>query len=193
MIQGVLLAAGASTRFGADKLRQRLPDGRVIAGASAANLKAAVPRVLAVVRQGGEELAAILEASGCTVVYCERAREGMGESLACAIRATDAASGWLVALADMPWIRPETNARLAGMLADRGGIVAPIHQGLRGHPVGFDRTYLHALSALAGDRGARDVIKLNDGALRLLETDDPGVLQDIDTPLDLELHLGTLS
>lgn len=188
MIQGILLAAGASKRFGADKLRQCLPDGRAIAAASAASLKTAIPRVLAVVRPGGTALAALLEDAGCTVIYCERASEGMGESLACAIRATSAASGWLVALADMPWIRPETSGRLGAMLEERGGIVAPVYQGRRGHPVGFDQTYLEALVCLGGDRGARDLIERDKQTLHLLRTEDSGVLRDIDTPRDLELN-----
>ena len=50
------------------------------------------------------------------MIECPRAQEGMGASLACGVMASPDASGWIVALADMPWIRPATIQSVAAAL-----------------------------------------------------------------------------
>jgi molybdenum cofactor cytidylyltransferase len=59
-----------------------------------------------------------------------------------------------------------------------------VHDGQRGNPVAFGRGHLHALLALAGDQGARSILKNN--PVNELMVDDPGILQDIDTPSDIQ-------
>ncbi|MCK9511240.1 MAG: nucleotidyltransferase family protein [Pigmentiphaga sp.] len=194
---GILLAAGHGRRFaalsgGADKLLAPLPGGMAVAAASARALLAAVEVVVAVVRPDSRALAAVLQTEGCRVLMAAQAREGMGASLAAAAdhwRSAGAAGmacapgRVLVALADMPWIRPETHAKvLAGM--QRSAIAAPLFEGERGHPVAFDASLLSELAALRGETGARDLIRRH--GLALVATDDPGVLRDVDTPLDLD-------
>lgn len=184
-IVGILLAGGSATRFGADKLLHPLADGTPIAVASARNLIAAVPRVVAVVRPGAAELERVLRAAGAEVTVCQRAAEGMGATLAHAVRATGAADGWVVALADMPFIRPETIRRVAAAIEGGAAIAAPDYRGSRGHPVGFTGTFRAALEHLAGDAGAREIVRGNASAVVRVEVDDPGVVRDIDTPADL--------
>ena len=94
----------------------------MIAVQAARHLRAALPRVLAVVRPGQDELATALRAEGCEVVVCERAADGMGESLACAVRAAGAREGYVIALADMPFIRPST---IVAMLASKESLPQP--------------------------------------------------------------------
>jgi molybdenum cofactor cytidylyltransferase len=184
-IVGILLAAGSATRFGADKLLHPLPDGTPIAVAAARSLIAAVPRVVAVVRPDAPELVRALRAAGAEVTVCDRAAEGMGVTLAHAVHAADEADGWIVALADMPFIRPDTIGRIAAAVAGGAAIAAPVYQGERGHPVGFAYDFRAALERLTGDAGAREILKGNPAALVRVPVDDPGVLRDIDTPADL--------
>ncbi|PXA96530.1 molybdopterin-guanine dinucleotide biosynthesis protein MobA, partial [Caulobacter sp. D5] len=66
------------------------------------------------------------------------------------------------------------------------GIAAPVHAGRRGHPVLFARRWFEDLAALAGDRGAQGVLTKAGDAIALVETDDPGVLFDVDRREDLE-------
>src|SRR5690606_19772718 len=103
-IVGVLLAAGASTRFGSDKLMHPLPEGTPIAVAAAANLLPACDRVVAVVREDNHRLADALATAGCEIVRCADASNGMGHSLAAGVRAMPDAAGWIMALGDMPFI-----------------------------------------------------------------------------------------
>jgi molybdenum cofactor cytidylyltransferase len=185
-IVGVLLAAGAGTRFGSDKLLHPLPDGTPIAVASARNLAAALPGAVAVTRPGSRALETALTQAALRVTACPRAKEGMGESLAHAVRATRDAGGWVIVLADMPFVRPETIRAVAGRLAAGAPIVAPRYHGERGHPVGIAARYLAELEALAGDEGARAILKRDAALVEFVDCDDPGVLRDVDTPADLD-------
>jgi molybdenum cofactor cytidylyltransferase len=182
-ILGILLAGGSASRFGSNKLLHALPDGTPIAVAAARNLRAALPRVVAVVRPGVAELEHALRAEGLEVTVCEQAADGMGTTLAHAVRAAGPAGGWVVALADMPYILPETIARIAAAVAGGAALAAPVHGGQRGHPVGFGARFRRDLERLAGDAGAREIVKGNPATL--IPVEDPGVVRDIDVPADL--------
>ncbi len=182
---GILLAAGFSTRFGANKLVARLPDGSLVAARSARALKAALPRAIAVVRPGVPELEQALIAEGLVVLVCPQAADGMGASLAHAVRSlsSEPVGGFVVALADMPFIAPASIRAVAARVAQARRPLAPVFKGERGHPVGLPTLYRDELSALLADQGARDIIR-RDG-IDAIEVDDPGVVRDIDVPADL--------
>jgi len=184
-IVGLLLAAGAATRFGSDKLRHSLPHGVAIAVQAARHLKSEVERVFAVVRPASDELAAALKAEGCEIVVCENAAEGMGTSLACAARAVGEVDGYIVALGDMPFVRPSTIAAVRDALARGAPIVAPYFRARRGHPVGIAGKFAAELAALTGDEGAKKLLAANERMLVKIPVGDPGVIRDIDRPEDL--------
>jgi molybdenum cofactor cytidylyltransferase len=190
-VRGILLAAGYSKRFGSNKLLQALPEGSADAGtpialAAARHFIEVLPESIAVVRPRAQKLAGILRNAGCNTVVCKNAGEGMGTSLAAGVRATSDADGWIVALADMPFIRPGTIRAVAKALQDGAAIVAPSFRGERGHPVGFARRFYEELASLHGDDGARQLLKQHPDAVTLYEVEDPGVVRDIDKPSDLE-------
>jgi molybdenum cofactor cytidylyltransferase len=190
-VRGILLAAGYSKRFGSNKLLQALPEGSADAGtpialAAARHFLEALPDSVVVVRPRAQKLAGILRDAGCNTVVCKNAGEGMGTSLAAGVRATSDADGWIVALADMPFIRPDTIRAVAKALQDGAAIVAPSFRGERGHPVGFARRFYEELASLHGDDGARQLLKQHPDAVTLYEVEDPGVVRDIDQPSDLE-------
>jgi molybdenum cofactor cytidylyltransferase len=183
--QGILLAAGFSRRFGANKLLHPLADGIPIALAAARRLRAALPEVLAVVNPQDPELARRLARDGFPVTICPRARDGLGASLAWAVSQTPQASAWIIALADMPFIQPATIARVAAAIDQPTTLAAPVFRGRRGHPVGFGRAHFEALVRLAGDDGARAILHDRAEHVRWLACEDPGMLTDVDTPADL--------
>lgn len=186
-IVGILLAAGASRRFGANKLIQTLPDGDLVASRACRNLLAGTDKVVAVVRPDCEALASHLRHEGAQVRIHEDAEQGMGTSLAFGVRACPDATGWLVALADMPWIEPVTIRLVANALRLGDIIAAPCWQGRRGHPVGFARVLAEELTVLIGDDGAKAVIQAHLDQLRLIDCNDAGILCDIDQPEDLQI------
>lgn len=191
-IVGILLAAGRGSRFGGGKLLTPLatpvpgiPEGTPVGIASAIHAGRALTEVIAVLRPGDADLAAGMRAAGLATIECANADEGMGATLACGVAAAREADGWVVALADMPWIDPTTIASVAAALAAGADIVAPAWRGKRGHPVGFAYRHLDALLASSGDAGARELIAASRDQLMLLDVDDPGVLLDVDVPGDL--------
>jgi predicted metalloprotease with PDZ domain/CTP:molybdopterin cytidylyltransferase MocA len=190
---GILLAAGRGRRFDPDgarnKLLARLPDGEQVAAASARHLLAVLPEVVAVVPPGDGGVAGLLRALGCRVVLCPDADSGMAASLVCGLRAAHAAQSWVVALADMPHVRPATIAAVRDAVAQGADIALPVFDGRRGNPVAFSRRHLPALLALRGDQGARAIVRTH--PVCEVDAADPGVLLDVDTPSDLPKN-GTL-
>jgi molybdenum cofactor cytidylyltransferase len=197
-IVGILLAAGAGSRFGSGvnsgggKLLHPL-DGVAIGVRAARNMLAAGLAVTAVVRPGSDELRRLLEDAGCAVTVCADAAEGMGVSLAHVIAQTslhaNEASGWVVALADMPRIRPETIQSVADAVRAGASLAAPSYHGERGHPVGFGAALRDELLACHGDEGARSVVKRHHTEIQLVPVDDPGVVFDIDRKEDVPATL----
>lgn len=184
-IVAILLAAGAGSRFGGDKLLHPLHDGVAIGAHAARNLLAAGIGVTAVIKPGDFPLSDLLEQEGCRVTVCHDAARGMAASLGHGIAQNRSADGWVVALGDMPAIRPETIASVVRALREGAEIVAPAYHGERGHPVGFSARFRDELTALSGDSGARAVLQRNAARIRLIESGDPGVLHDVDRREDI--------
>ncbi|NJD08357.1 MAG: nucleotidyltransferase family protein [Methylococcaceae bacterium] len=182
-IVGVLLAAGEGRRFGGDKLVHPLAGGLPMAVAAARALRQGCGgRVLTVLRPEQERLAELLAVEGVAVGFDADVRLGMGHSLAAAVRATPNAAGWLVALADMPYIQFATIARVADTLRSGATLAAPFYRGERGHPVGFSSIWRDALSGLQGDQGARDLLVEHGHSMIRVDCEDEGVLVDVDRP-----------
>lgn len=185
-VTGILLAAGYSKRFGDAKLLQRLPGGIPVCIAAAQAMQEHLPNTLAVIRKDDDLLKTAFEEIGLKAIENPYADEGMGTSLASGINATTESTAWLIALADMPWINPATIGLLADHLRHGASIVAPTYQGQRGHPVGFASHWRNSLGTLSGDKGAKRLIKDHTRELILVDTQDLGILKDIDFPKDLE-------
>lgn len=188
---GLLLAAGSGHRFGSHKLLAPLPDGTPLAIAAARTLAAALPDSVAVIRHGDGELARRLTAEGLGVLPIRPASDaqGMGDSLAWGVEATAGADGWVIALADMPFIRAESITAIAEAMRDGAPLAAPVYRGRRGHPVAFDRAFRPSLCALYGDAGARSILERHRERMVRVPVDDPGVLVDVDLPADLRVRI----
>ena len=170
----LVLAAGRGTRFAASgghvhKLQALLVGQTVLA------------HVCQAVAQAGLR---------CHVVHPQGVdTAGMGDSIACGVRATLDAAGWLILPADMPLVQPRTLRQVAQALraGDALHAVQPYGVGQAGHPVAFSAGCAPALQALRGDEGARQVLHAlrAQGQVQTLAVADPGVLYDIDTTDDL--------
>ena len=184
-IAGILLAAGSSSRFGSNKLLQPLANNKTLAVSAAINLKNTVANVIAVVRPKDSELIDAFSQLNLKVVVNERADEGMSSSLISGIQASGQSAGWIIALADMPWVKPETINTLKEQLLNGETMVAPVYQGRRGNPVGFSAKWKNTLLELEGDKGARDLLINHSEELYTFDTDDQGVAMDVDFPADI--------
>jgi molybdenum cofactor cytidylyltransferase len=111
--------------------------------------------------------------------HLERASHaGMGDCIAAAVAATPTANGWLMVLGDLPLVLPGTLQRVAKALESHA-VVVPLHQGQRGHPVGFSARCRESLLALHGDTGAASVARAH-GVFEL-PVNDIGCVTDVDT------------
>lgn len=182
---GILLAAGRGSRFGSDKLVHPLADGTPMAAAAARHLHPACDRLIAVLRPGSEALAGLLAAEGCETIICPEAEAGMGHTLAAGVRASPEAQGWVVALADMPFISSSSHQAVADRLRAGASLAASSFQGQRGHPVGFAAEWFDQLAALTGDQGGKSILETHSQKLVLCPVEDAGVRRDVDRPADL--------
>lgn len=185
MTVGVLvLAAGRARRFGADKRQALLPDGRRVLDATLGNISASGLPFVVCVAADDDQLVDRLDTQAFRRQRCTSASEGMGATLAEGIGHVQHWRGVLVALADMPWIAPDTYATVAQQLAAER-IVVPVYGGQRGHPVGFGRAFYATLRGLRGDAGARSVLLNHAADVVEVMLSDPGIVRDIDLPEDL--------
>ncbi len=127
-----------------------------------------------------------VRASGLPWHLEDAGHEGMGDSIAAAVRATARAGGWLILPGDLPLVRPQTLQAVAAALAGHA-VVLPHYRGQRGHPVGFAASCRDALLLLHGPQGAALVVRAQATVRPVahLELEDPGVVMDIDTVQDL--------
>lgn len=184
-ICGILLAAGQSLRFGQNKLLQPLPDGTPLLTQTVNNMHPGVDRLIVVVPPQHAPLAEILDTDRVEMIINNAASDGMGSSLACGVAASLEADGWIIGLADMPWIPSSIIKRVASALHEGWPLVAPRYQQQRGHPVGFHHRFAPELLTLQSDQGARSVLQQHQSEIHFIDCQEPGILLDIDTPDDL--------
>ena len=183
----LVLAGGAGRRARPwDKLLTRDRSGQPMIARTlgAVGASGADPVVLVL----GHEAARIRVACpGAAFLHAADHAEGLAASLRCGIAA-------LVCLGDMPLVLPATIDRLLGAwraACPRPDAVLPVSNGCRGNPVLWDRRMFETLLGLRGDNGARALLDRPHHAVLAVETDDPGVLEDFDTPARLaSFHAG---
>jgi nicotine blue oxidoreductase len=164
MVAAVVLAAGASTRFGS-------PKQRIL-------LEPVLERVRA---SGVDEVVVVLGAhdveTPARTVRCPDWERGPGASLRCGLRALpDAVETAVVVLADGPELSPAAIDRLVGVARETGAeVLAAAYGGVRGHPVLLARAAWERVP----DEGARPLEAV------LVPCDDLGAPGDVDFADDL--------
>jgi molybdenum cofactor cytidylyltransferase len=189
-VGGLILAAGASRRFGSPK-QLALLDGRPLLEHALAAMAAAtrIERAVVVLGCGAEEILARLELHGARALICADWEEGQAASLRAGVAALAAqVDAIVVTLGDQPAIDPRAidrvvNARTAAAVARRGG-----EAGRPGHPVLLERPLFAAVAGLHGDEGARSL--LSGVTAPLIDCDGLGSDADVDTVEQLRARAG---
>ena len=194
-VAAIVLAAGASTRFGANKLLYPFTIHGLTLPLAAHSLRPwldTFERVTVVVKADAEnfcqEIEAALGKTASAKIHwcaCRHAGQGMAASLACGVQANAGASAWLIGLADMPAVPERALADVHAALLSGAKLAAPFRNARRGHPVGFASDYREDLLALQGDEGARQILARDKEKIIALQIDDAGIFADIDIPGDL--------
>jgi len=182
---GLILAAGESRRMGFPKalLRYR---GETFLDTLIGRFAARCPEVIVVLGAGADAIRAGAVRPARFVVN-PNWPAGMTTSLQCGLRSIpDEAEGVLLTLVDHPAVSPATVDALlapsghAGETACAPLIRVPRYQGRRGHPIWFAKELIPEFLALPETGAARDVVRSHTDGTEFLDTEDPGILADID-------------
>lgn len=182
MIAGLLLAAGRSRRFGADKLVAKL-GGKAVVRWSAEALAASVDALYVVIPPGADAVTVALSRLDVTFVVNLGRDEGMASSLRAGVGALPPdVDAVVIALADQPRVDRDVVALLVEeWRLSSAPAVAPAYEDGRGHPVLFARECFDALLTIRGDVGARSVLDDLGARVQLVPVDAMAPA-DVDTP-----------
>ena len=183
MIGGLVLAAGAATRFGAPKQLADLDGVPLLEHSVRAMTASPVGRVVVVLGSGADEIVASVNLHGAEPRVCSRWEEGQAASLACGLAALESCEAVVVTLGDQPRMSPDAIRRV---IAGRNGAsaVRATYNGEPGHPVLLERKLFAPLRNVSGDKGARNLLM----SVQVLDLpcDDLGGGEDVDTRAELD-------
>lgn len=181
-LAGIILAAGTSSRFGADnKLLTRYGGQAMVRRVAEAALATELDPVIVVT---GHEAAGVQAAlGGLDLVFAHNADFAAGQagSLKTGIAAVpQSCAGAMILLGDMPDVGAEIINQLLDEFAGKASIVVPLYDGVRGNPVILGSENFVRLDQVAGDRGARDLLAGEN--VQMVDVVSDAVLRDFDTP-----------
>jgi len=187
-LTAIILAAGYSSRMGAFK--PLLPFGGTTVLVRAIELfhGAGIPDIRVVVGYRSEQLLPLLKQQPVRTLLNERFQEGMFSSVVTAAKSLEGTNGAFFLLpVDIPLVRRETIERMIQSYRNgTKGILHPAFRGERGHPPLISASYCSRILSWHGDGGLKALLMLHENDTAIVESDDPGVLLDMDTPEDYE-------
>jgi molybdenum cofactor cytidylyltransferase len=182
VISGLILAAGAATRFGAPKQLADLDGRPLLEHAIEAMLAARIGRVLVVLGASADLIRSRVDFHDAEPVVCERWREGQAASLGYGLGLLGNADAVVIILVDQPGVSAAAIRRIVDHRGESLAIRAS-YRGSPGHPVLVEPELFPQIRALSGDQGARDL--LASAGTREIACDDLADGRDIDTVEDL--------
>ncbi|MBM3582796.1 MAG: nucleotidyltransferase family protein [Alphaproteobacteria bacterium] len=189
-VAALILAAGRSSRMGdANKLLADLNGAPIVARVAEAALASRARPVVAVTGHEAAKVRAALAGFAIEVAHNPDYALGMSTSLKAGIAALRAKSvaGALVLLGDMPRVTAATIDALIAAFEQSGGraICVPEAGGQRGNPVLWPHDLFGGMSALSGDKGARDLLARYADRIVRVPASSAEIFADVDTPDDL--------
>ena len=180
----VVLAAGFSRRMGAFKPLLLFGATSILQQILWTMRNAGVGTLRVVVGSNAHLVIPILDRDGVQWAMNDRYAEGMYSSVQTGVQdLPTAVAAFFLMPGDMPLVRGETLARLIAEWDERpGGILYPCHAGRRGHPPLIAGTYIPEILRETPPGGLRTLLGRHAAEAREIPCDDPGILQDLDTP-----------
>jgi molybdenum cofactor cytidylyltransferase len=184
-LYAIVLAAGASTRFGSPKQLVRIGGRPLLHTVVTRTAEVTGNALIVVLGAGAAQLAPLLKHSPGAVVVNRHWREGLASSIRTGVaRLPPTCDGVLLVLADQAAVTSDDLKRLAGTWRRRPQyIAAAFYAGTSGAPAIFPRGIFRELAALRGDAGARSVLRRSPD--RVVRVPMPAAELDLDTPEDL--------
>ena len=184
-LYAIVLAAGASTRFGSPKQLVRIGGRPLLHSVVTRTSEIAGNALIVVLGAGAAQLAPLLKHSPGSVVVNRQWREGLASSIRAGVaRLPPTCAGVMLVLADQAAVTTDDLRRLAGTWRRRPrSVVAALYGGTIGAPAIFPRSRFTELASLRGDSGAQAILRRS--ADRLIRVPMPAAELDLDTPEDL--------
>lgn len=183
MIGGLVLAAGAGTRFGGPKQLAELEGRPMLEHSLRAMTAAPVGRVVVVLGATADDIIAGVDLHGAEPLVCARWEEGQAASLAYGLSELAGCEAAVVTLGDQPRMSPDAIRRVIGA-RNGSAAVRATYADQPGHPVLLERELFEPLRNVTGDLGARNL--LMSVQVRDVPCDDLGGGEDVDTPAHLD-------
>lgn len=193
-ISAIVLAAGESKRMGSPKMLLPFGDRNVIEKVIENVLEAGVEDVIVVLGAQMDKIKKFSEKYPVRNCYNDKYRSGMLSSVRCgfALLPADCRAA-LVMPGDQPMIKPKEIIRVMEAYSDSGkGLVMPVYEKKRGHPLMVDARYYEEVKNIPEEEGLRSLSVIHPDDVLEVKTDDPGVLNDIDTREDYLLAINKI-
>ena len=186
MIWAVLLAAGESKRMGRSKLLLPLGTLTIFENTLDGLRQSGVDRILVVLGAFQNRIKPLISGSETESVFNTEYKNGMLSSIQAGIRQLPKeARAALIVLGDQPSTPPRVvNSVIAEFHRTGKGIVIPVVEGRRGHPILIDLKYREEIAGLSPEIGLRELVHSHQEDIQEVNLKIPEVLQDIDTPED---------
>ena len=194
MICALVLAAGESRRMGRQKMLLPFGGTTAIAHITDEILQSAIDKVLVVVGHDADRVADALAAQRAAVVVNPDYRAGMLSSIRCGLQALpETCESVLVALGDQPTITAGlVDELLLAFRATDKGILVPLHNGRRGHPILFSMQYREEILRRFDGEGLRGLLHAHPEDIAEVPVATPSVLLDMNYPEDYRRTLASL-
>ena len=185
-VAALVLAAGESRRMGTiNKLLVEVDGIAMVARAVDAALQSGADPVIIVTGHQHEKVEAALAGRAIQILHNANYAEGMSTSVRAGLTALPADTGAaVICLGDMPHVDSALILRLIAAFDPAQGqeICVPTYKGKRGNPVLWSSRYFGQMQRLAGDVGARHLIREHSDQVHEIECGDASVTFDVDTP-----------
>ncbi len=184
-LYALVLAAGASSRFGSAKQLVRMGDRPLLSLVAGRTAEVVGQALILVLGARAAELAPLLKHSPGSVVVNRNWREGLASSIRAGIaRLPPSCAGVMLVLADQACVTAPDLRRLAGAWRRQPLCIAAARYGATiGAPAIFPQHLFAELGELRGDVGARPLLRRH--ADRLVKVPMASAAFDLDTPGDL--------
>ncbi|MBP6941491.1 MAG: nucleotidyltransferase family protein [Syntrophorhabdaceae bacterium] len=187
-IYTVILAAGASSRLGYNKLLVAIDGETVIRRAVAPFLRPSIEKVIVVTGNATDAIARELAGFPLEIIHNKDHAQGMSTSVKASLPFLAKARGVFFQLGDKPFVADEiVDVMIKAFFAEKAPIVLPLFKGEKGHPVLIDiQRYGDEIALLEGDRGLREIIEKHSEDVLYIEGEE-GNIFDIDSVEEINL------
>jgi len=197
---GLLLAAGESTRMGTEKQLLTVAGRSFINRAIDGFLVSGADPIIIVLGHSFEKILEHIMTSDfgmpradfekrVIIARNEEYKKGQLSSIKCGLslflnkNQIDFFRGFMIQLIDRPMVGPRTFTTILQSFASDGAqILIPSFKNRRGHPACFSAGLIEEIVCLGEDATLRDIINRHEKDVRHIAVDDPGIIQNIDTP-----------